>query len=310
MYIWSALIGAIISLSVHQVFSADGCGSTIKVSEGTDYRYSVRCGDMCTGRKARHCTCGRGSKRFNAYDNTTWCCNGSECKMNEEGDITCKYGTPIPLTTPCNGKCNTGKSFYGGRQYWTCDNKDQCIKIQHWADKIHHCMDRSDERKRPEDVYSPIQWDQMTTCGNTSDRPGVKCNGWCMPYYHWCNELSVMKCRELGGRTTVHKEVCSNNTFWTGLPCRYYSNEGKRCSSGYSGQCYFARPQKSKIWRFLLKTCKDGSHDIFPFPSTGSCPPSYFPCLVNNTQSCVAAALKCDLHPQEHSGHSSTAVPA
>ena len=191
--------------------------------------------------------------------------------------------TPIPLNTPCNGKCNTGRSFYGGRQYWTCDNKEQCIKIQHWADKIHHCKDRSDERKRPEDVYSPIQWDQMTTCGNTSDPPGVKCNGWCMPYYHWCNELSVMKCRELGGRTTVHKEVCSNNTFWTGLPCRYYSNEGKRCSSGYSGQCYFARPQKSKIWRFLLKTCKDSSHDIFPLPSTGSCSPRYFPCLVNNT---------------------------
>ena len=176
--------------------------------------------------------------------------------------------TPIPLNTPCNGKCNTGRSFYGGRQYWTCDNKEQCIKIQHWADKIHHCMDRSDERKRPEDVYSPIQWDQMTTCGNTSDPPGVKCNGWCMPYYHWCNELSVMKCRELGGRTTVHKEVCSNNTFWTRLPCRYYSNVGKWCSSEYSGQCYFTRPQKSSHYPAL-----DPAHqDIFLVWSTTPSP--------------------------------------
>ena len=277
--------------------AADGCGSTVFGDGG----YSVRCGDECTGGEG-FCTCGEGAKKFNHRDNTTWCCNASQCEKNGK-DIVCKMGTLLPLSTPCQGKCNTGRSFNAGRQYWTCDSREQCIKIQHWQDKTHHCKDRSDERKRQEDVFSPVQWDLLTTCyvlGNTH-LPGVMCSGQghpgdCMDYSRWCNDKSVMKCGELGGRTSVHTEVCSNNTFWTGKTCRGWRKDGRRCSSGYSGQCFYPESHGSS---FLLKTCKDGSHDILPLlPWSDSCPPTFFSCLVNNRNSCLSPYLHCDLHPQ------------
>ena len=55
------------------------------------------------------CTGGKGSEKSRFTDNTTWCCNGSKCEMTGK-DIACKNGTPLPLTTPCRGKCNTSKS--------------------------------------------------------------------------------------------------------------------------------------------------------------------------------------------------------
>ena len=152
-------------------------------------------------------------------------------------------------------------------------------------DGVQHCRDRSDERKIGQDLYSPIQWDKLTTCYQYSnkDSPGVKCSGQgvydeCLRYHEWCNERVVLKCQELGGLTTVHSQVCSNNSFWLKHPCTALNYEGRRCSSEYSGQCYYP---DSKDY-LLSKICRDRSHDIMPLPKNGSCPPThYFSCLVD-----------------------------
>ena len=132
----------------------------------------------------------------------------------------CKKGTLLPLTTPCQGECNTERSHFAGRQYWICDSRDQCIKIQYVEDTVQHCLDRSDERMIHQDLLTPILWDKLTTCYQDYDGnlPGVKCSNQgirndCLDYPSWCNDDSVMRCSELGGRTSVHTEVCSNNTF-------------------------------------------------------------------------------------------------
>jgi len=241
--------------SVYHALSADGCGDLM----------SVRCGDECT-RYMGSCTCGEDAMTFDHRDNTSWCCNASDCKKIG-GDIVCKKGTLLPLTTPCQGECNTGISYYSARQYWGCESMDQCIKIQHVQDGIEHCHDRSDERQANKDLYSLIQWDKLTTCyvHDNKDYPGVKCSGQglvddCLDYYRWCDEITVLKCSELGGLTSVHTEVCGNSTYWTDRPCTiaWMGFEGKRCTSEYSGQCYFP----DSYYPFLSKTCKDGSHNI------------------------------------------------
>ena len=291
----------VVTLSVYHSLSADGCGSSM----GSPGERSVRCGEECTDFQG-YCTCGENAEKFDYRDNTTWCCNASQCDRIGY-DIVCKKGTPIPLTSSCQGECNTGRSFYAGRQYWRCDSKDQCIKIQHVQDKVHHCRDRSDERKTSKDP-SPIRWDKLTTCylNNNSYMPGVKCSGQgleddCMRYDEWCTELTVLKCSELGGRTSVHKEVCSNNTHWMNLPCTaldksMYTYEGKRCNSEYSGQCYYPDRDNDEWW--LRKTCRDGSHDISAMSKNGSCPSTYFLCQVDGKESCISHHLLCDMHPQ------------
>ena len=104
-----------------------------------------------------------------------------------------------------------------------------------------------------------------------------------------------MKCSELGGLTSVHPEVCSNNTHWMNHPCSEVGrHQGRRCTSEYSGQCYYP----DSDYYYLPKTCRDGSHDILPLPKNGTCPPSYFSCLVEKTESCLSPYLHCDAHPQ------------
>ena len=102
-----------------------------------------------------------------------------------------------------------------------------------------------------------------------------------------------MRCSELGGVTTVHTQVCSNNTYWTNLPCTTHGGyKGRRCNSEYSGQCYYP-DSKDYLWFLnLSKTCRDRSHDIMPLPKNGSCPPThYFSCLVNKKESCISEAV-------------------
>ena len=142
----------VVMLRIYHTLTADGCGITT----------GVRCGDECISYHG-YCTCGEGSKEFNIFDNTTWCCNGSNCEKTGH-NIVCKNGTPLSLTTPCQGQCNTGKSFMAAREYWGCESKDQCIKVQYVEDGVHHCKDRSDERKRDQDLLSPIQWDKLSPC--------------------------------------------------------------------------------------------------------------------------------------------------
>ena len=299
----------VITLSVYHALCADGCGNNIYGKGGSN----VRCGDECTG-EGGSCTCGKDAERFDYRNNTSWCCNASECektwnkKYRKYVDIVCKKGTLLPLTTPCQGECNTGRSFFAARQYWGCDSKDQCIKIQYVEDKIHHCRDRSDERKNNQDLYSPIQWDKLTPCYSKGDKamPGVRCSGQglpndCLTYSRWCNERTVMKCSELGGVTTVHTQVCSNNTYWTNLPCTTHGGyKGRRCNSEYSGQCYYPNRPKHAWW--LPQTCRDGSHDILLLPKNGSCPSTYFSCLREKKEYCLSKHLHCDLHPQCDNG--------
>ena len=103
---------------------------------------------------------------------------------------------------------------------------------------------------------------------------------------------AMRECQELGGLTTVHSQVCSNNSFWLKHPCTAWGYEGRRCNSEYSGQCYYP---DSYDW-YLTKTCRDRSHDILP--KNGSCPPTYFSCLINKMESCLSEYLHCDVHPQ------------
>merc|ERR1712179_211577 len=252
----------LVTLCIYPALTADGCSDSWGGGG-----LSVRCGDQCTG-VGGYCTCGKDAAKFNFRDNTSWCCGASMCERKGNFDIVCEEGSLLPLTTPCQGECNTGIGFDAARQYWSCDSKDQCIKIQHVSDKVHHCHDSSDEMIT-QDVYTPIQWDKLTTCYlyGDEDRPGVRCSGQGMPgdcqlYSRWCNENTVLKCSELGGLTTVHTEVCSNKTFWLNHPCtstiRGVQQGGRRCSAEYSGQCYY--PNSTDYRR--SKTCKDGSHNI------------------------------------------------
>ena len=241
---------------------------------GADDCAGVRCGEECTGALG-FCTCGKDAKKFTVFDNTTWCCNASLCERNGI-DIICMKGTPLPLTTPCQGHCNTADRSNTGRKYRMCESKDQCVKIQYWQDnEAVDCKDHSDEKKMEDDVFSPIQWDKLATCYVTDDRsyPGVKCSGQglsedCLPYKEWCRETWLMQCEELGGRTSVHTEICSNKTFWSGRPCKYgdlEGSEGRRCSTKYPGQCSYS---DSAGWTQNPRTCTEHiSHGI---PSSGS----------------------------------------
>ena len=67
----SVLQLVVVALSVYHTLSADGCGSG---------EYSVRCGEECTGDEG-YCTCGEEAEKFDYRDNTTWCCNASECEQ-------------------------------------------------------------------------------------------------------------------------------------------------------------------------------------------------------------------------------------
>jgi len=122
----SILLLLVVTLCVHHILGDDRCG----------HGESVRCGEDCTGPKG-FCTCGYGAKKFNYQDNTTWCCNASDCEK-KGADIVCRKGNTIPLTTPCNGKCNNDN--YAGRQYTKCDSKDRCIKTV-WADDEYYDCD-------------------------------------------------------------------------------------------------------------------------------------------------------------------------
>ena len=98
-------------------------------------------------------------------------------------------GQSFPLIEGTGCKLDVNhRSYWAGRQYWACDNKEQCIKIQHLTDGVNHCKDRSDERKRPEDVLSPIQWDMINTCKTRGGNAGLTCSGQglnddCLYYY-------------------------------------------------------------------------------------------------------------------------------
>jgi len=261
----SILLLLVVTLCVHHILGDDRCG----------HGESVRCGEDCTGPKG-FCTCGYGAKKFNYQDNTTWCCNASDCEK-KGADIVCRKGNTIPLTTPCNGKCNTASSYYAGRQYKMCDSKDQCVKIQYWQDKEYYdCEDHSDEKK--EDAYSPIQWAKLTTCYQDIDDNlklhGVKCSGQrlqddCLPYSRWCHDdRTVLQCQELEGRTSVHTEVCSNKTFWIGKPCKHGAYEGRRCNDGYIGQCYYP---DTKHRNDLAQSCTNqSSHGILQVSGSSS----------------------------------------
>ena len=280
----------LITLSVYHALTADGCGDMWPRGDGG---YSVKYGDQCTG-SGGYCTCGKSVEKFNFRDNTSWCCNASQCEREGDygDDIMCEKGSLLPLTTPCQGECNTGRSHSSPRQYWGCGSMDQCIKIQHVSDKVQHCHDGSDETIN-QDVYASIQWDKLTTCHLYGDeeRPGVRCSGQglpgdCMLYSRWCNENTVLKCSELGGLTSVHTEVCSNKTYWLHHPCTSFSKPGgRRCSAEYSGQCYYPHGDDY----YTSKTCRDGSHDI----NMAEVEPEYSGGVGRRCESALTRALMC-----------------
>ena len=50
----------------------------MKKADGCDDRVNVRCGDECTG-DVGSCS-GEDAKKFDSRDNTSWCCNATDCE--------------------------------------------------------------------------------------------------------------------------------------------------------------------------------------------------------------------------------------
>jgi hypothetical protein len=147
------------------------------------------------------------------------------------------------------------------------------------------------------------------TCAGASVRDD------CLYYYEWCNDKFVASCSHLGGLTTLHQEVCGNNTYWNPKTCRAGDEDGVRCSSAWSGQCFYP----NTIYWNLKKTCADGSDEIHsrgtncsnladpnkctsscltPTPGCTACTnTSYINCTREGLDVCIAPHLLCDLHP-------------
>ena len=91
-------------------------------------------------------------------------------------------------------------------------------------DETFHGRDRSDERENINAFYEPVNWTSLQECGGKK-YGGLSCHGAglpndCLPYSAWCSNDKVMPCTELGGRTSVHWDVCSNATLWSGRTFR------------------------------------------------------------------------------------------
>ena len=106
----------------------------------------------------------------------------------------------------------------------------------------------------------------MKECHSYNDKygnSGLTCDGVlgnCLTYSEWFNDKYVASCSHLGGLTSLHQEVCGNHTYWHPKTCRQNDEDGVRCSSAWSGQCYFL---DTTDW-WLKKTCDDGSDEIHP----------------------------------------------
>ena len=294
MTCYSAILRCVLiySVIIHQARAADGCAR---------YGYGVRCGQNCTDWDGS-CTCEAGEEKFDWDNEQSWCCNGAQCEKTGRGDISCLEGTRQPLTTPCNKLCNNHISYNSARQYVACDNtiitEQQCIKRQFYMDETFHYRDRSDEREDINPFYQPVSWTSLRECDYAGDKrlPGLTCTGAnlpndCLPYSRWCNNKYVMPCTELGGRTSVHWDVCNNATWWTGKTCRYRDEEAVRCSSYNSGQCHYPHTSYSR----LSRECKDGSHNITP--EGPACSSDSVRCQKDGENVCLDPHLQCDLHP-------------
>ena len=277
----------------------------------------MRCGEEC----GSSCVCGAGGERFDSKSDV-WCCGGADCEKDRSGDISCAKGVTQPLTIPCEGKCNDYSAGWAGARHYRICNKTlrQCVKTSQWTNRKIECLDRTDE----EDDRSgapPIDW-EVKECDayGYKSMPGLTCDGAgvyddCLDYSYWCNEKYVASCGHLGGLTSLHQEVCGNHTYWHAKTCRWWDEEGVRCSSHYNGQCYY--PNTTNWW--LMKTCADGSDEIHtvgsicsnpadPNKCTSSCltpttgctactNPSYLTCKRKGVDVCLAPHLLCDLHP-------------
>ncbi len=101
---------------LHHSFGYDGC---------MDPRH-IRCGDVCHEDKSPNCFCGLKtvyalvSKGLNitythkalVEKKSAYCCSSQPCSVtineeeNNQMDIFCPDGVPLPLSEPCNNECN------------------------------------------------------------------------------------------------------------------------------------------------------------------------------------------------------------
>jgi hypothetical protein len=224
MLCWSVLLRSLLvyGLITHHV-RADDCGR---------YRYGlVRCGEEC----GDSCVCGAGGQKFD-FKRDVWCCDADKCEMDEwSGGISCANGTTLPLTKPCEGECNDySAGSYFARHYKSCYSRTQCVMTSQWTYNKIECWDRSDEEEDRSGA-PPNDW-QVKECGN-SYYPGLTCDGTrgdSLGYSSWCNDKIVASCSHLGGLTSLHQEVCRNDTYWHPKTCRDGFKDGVRCSSAWS----------------------------------------------------------------------------
>ena len=252
----------------------DGCGHG-----------KMRCGNLCTSRK-NNCTCGNKTlklEKFRVY--RSWCCvqESGNC-TNTTGDITCPDGKYQDLTMPCFGGCNyfpeDPNNAY--RSYKLCDaNLDSSLNIQPhcvWESKFgngeYDCINREDEqpfRKAKKKKQEIPLVTHPSTCNHIYG-PGLNCSGYlptkCLSYAGWCRPLEPFACpAELGTLLSQDKTLCSNSSFWAGLPCTSVLGEGKRCRGENSGQCVYPLSSYDYV---TLRNCEDKSDQVHNFNST--CP--------------------------------------
>ena len=282
--------------------------------------YGVMCGGNCTD-DWRYCTCGNNAQNFYKGSGVDgkWCCGGTNCTKDTEGDINCATGLLQHLNQPCDGRCNdyTGVNAGNyGRHYVMCDSGNQCIWEPYWQDGIFHCLDRSDEKKDKKiengmNNEPDIDWAGLTEseCYQESRwYPGLPCSGiggGCLSYRHWCSDQYSYICEELGGRSTIDPAVCSNTSFWSKIPCYWGGQDLVRCSSAMPGQCFYpgwpCKDESHKIYE-IGRSCKSNDCEeescSTPTPDCTACTnSSLLQCKKNGKKVCISSNLVCDRHP-------------
>ena len=113
----------------------------------------------------------------------------------------------------------------------------QCISATQAGDGKYDCLDRSDETSSKQQLAYPKPCVTDSVLEHLRGKPGLSCGGlnWCLHVDSWCQECNSFQCPDLGRyKFTNDKELCSNFTFWSTVPC---GDGRQRCSGAWSGQC-------------------------------------------------------------------------
>ena len=155
------------------------------------------------------------------------------------------------------------------------------------SDRVRYCNKIFELEDRSDESLARCRWLEREGGGLDSSQVrlcdgGLECEGECVPWQDWCSpsqgSSSLWRC----GALLSSPLLCSNRTFWSGLPCPASSH---RCSHWWPGQCSEAGQ------------CRDSGN------TSGSCilqgdtlvriTPSMFQCRASHHNTTVCA-VRCD----------------